>query len=159
MRAKTDTPETEFKTMKNIRRWVGYSAAIGLMFGYQTNSGCDGNWQAAYLHYIKTARQLSTKSENILYTHFLMMSRARVCVVGLETINDENGESQQLLTYARFENSQQRSADAMWMMCMMRWLMRQPIKSHGDNGVKGESCGALVSGCHDGTNPLGLVLY
>ena len=50
------------------------------------------------------------------------MSRARACVVGLRTDNDEN---LQLITDASFENWRQRGADAMLMMRMMRMMMRQ----------------------------------
>ena len=48
------------------------------------------------------------------------MSWARACVVGLEMVNDGNGENRQLTMDASFENWRQRSADAMEMMRMMR---------------------------------------
>ena len=63
MRGKTGNPTIEFKTKKNVRRWTEYSAAIGLMVRVSKNSDHDEISQEAYLHYNKTARQVSTQYE------------------------------------------------------------------------------------------------
>ena len=64
--------------------------------GRQTDSECDETWQAAYLHYNKTTRQLSSHSEDIfrpLIKILFRTCRGRVRVwLGLERTTDGIGE-------------------------------------------------------------------
>ena len=55
-------PETE-----NVRRKDRLYCRYSYQLGHQTNSEWDETGQAVYLHYNKTARQLSTHSENIFW--------------------------------------------------------------------------------------------
>ena len=60
------------------------------------DSECDETWQAACLHYNKTARQVATHSENIfmpLIKYISEVPRARASVSGLRTENGENLEN------------------------------------------------------------------
>ena len=93
-----------------------------LQLGHQTDCECDETWQAVYLHYNKTARQLSSHSENIfmpLIKQYFggVAGRVQVCLCS-EWRTDRSGGTR---TDASFE----KHADEMQMMTWQNATRKQ----------------------------------